>query len=67
MKFNNNNFKSITTVEKQKFNEGENVILVFTGEVKKIRKVVRAAWYWAYSLEGEDGYRISTDLRKIKK
>ena len=53
-------------MEKQKFNEGENVILVFTGEVKKIRKVVRAAWYWAYFLEGEDGYRISTDLRKIK-
>ena len=54
-------------MEKQKFNEGENVILVFTGEVKKIRKVVRAAWYWTYFLEGEDGYRISTDLRKIKK
>ena len=54
-------------MEKQKFNEGENVILVFTGEVKKIRKVVRAAWYGAYCLEGEDGYRISTDLRKIKK
>ena len=43
MKFNNNNFKSITTMEKQKFNEGENVILVFTGEIKKIRKVVKEA------------------------
>ena len=53
-------------MEKQKFNEGENVIF-FTGEVKKIRKVVRAAWYWSYFLEGEDGYRISTDLRKINK
>ena len=54
-------------MEKQKFNEGENVILVFTGEVKKIRKVVKETWYCAYFLEGEDGYRISTDLRKIKK
>lgn len=54
-------------MERQKFFEGEEVQLVYTGEVRRIRLVVNAGWYWCYFLEGEDGYRIDIDLRKIKK
>lgn len=54
-------------MERQKFFEGEEVQLVYTGEVRKIRLIVNAGWYWCYFLEGEDGYRIDIDLRKIKK
>lgn len=53
-------------MERKKFFEGEEVLLVYTGEVRKIRKVVKAA-YQCYYLEGEDGYRVDIDLRKIKK
>lgn len=33
------------------------------GEVKRISKVVKAAYY-CYYLEGEEGYYVESDLRK---
>lgn len=49
---------------KKKFNIGDLVKIKYTGEVKRVMGIVKAAYY-CYYLENVDGYYIDTDLEKV--
>lgn len=56
-----NNF-NIGDFKMKRFKVGQSVIKV-NGEIKKISRVVKAAYY-CYYLECEEGYYVESDLKK---